>query len=151
MVGSLYPKEEKSKLDTAFTIFYMGINLGALLSQYFCPLIGDVKDEVTGIRDIHAFKWGFLAAGGAMILGTAIFYVLKNKYVVTPEGKPLGGLPSANDASHFEEGESQKAVFSPKALITACISFVALFFLFRYILDGTNFIKTIIYPVIYAS
>src|SRR5690606_28601466 len=29
MVGSLYPKQEKSKLDTAFTIFYMGINLGA--------------------------------------------------------------------------------------------------------------------------
>src|SRR5688572_3976137 len=34
MVGSLYPKENKSKLDTAFTIFYMGINIGALLSQY---------------------------------------------------------------------------------------------------------------------
>lgn len=29
MVGSLYPKQEKSKLDSAFTIFYMGINLGA--------------------------------------------------------------------------------------------------------------------------
>src|ERR1041384_5199605 len=66
MVGSLYPKTEKSKLDSAFTIFYMGINLGALLSQYFCPLIGDVKDAA-GVRDIHAFKWGFLAAAIAMI------------------------------------------------------------------------------------
>ncbi|HXB40997.1 MAG TPA: peptide MFS transporter [Bacteroidia bacterium] len=150
MVGSLYPKQEKSKLDTAFTIFYMGINLGALLSQYFCPLIGDVKDKA-GIRDIHAFKWGFLAAAAAMIIGTAIFYFLKNKYVITPEGKPLGGLPSKNDASHFEEGESQKAVFSGKALVIAVISFVGLFFAFRYILDGHNFIKTIIYPVIYAS
>ncbi|MFM9007940.1 MAG: oligopeptide:H+ symporter, partial [Bacteroidota bacterium] len=28
MVGSLYPKSEKNKLDTAFTIFYMGINIG---------------------------------------------------------------------------------------------------------------------------
>jgi POT family proton-dependent oligopeptide transporter len=27
MVGSLYPKQEKTKLDTVFTIFYMGINL----------------------------------------------------------------------------------------------------------------------------
>ncbi len=37
MVGSLYPKQEKTKLDTAFTIFYMGINLGALLGQSICP------------------------------------------------------------------------------------------------------------------
>lgn len=29
MVGSLYPRGEKNKLDTAFTIFYMGINIGA--------------------------------------------------------------------------------------------------------------------------
>ncbi|MBA3706827.1 MAG: peptide MFS transporter, partial [Bacteroidetes bacterium] len=150
MVGSLYPKQEKNKLDTAFTIFYMGINLGAFLGQFICPIIGDVKDA-GGIRDVHAFKWGFLAACIAMIIGTAVFYFLKNKYVVTPEGKPLGGLPSKNDSSHFEEGESQKAVFSTKALIVSVIAFFAMFFLFRYILDGNNFVKTIIYPIIYAS
>lgn len=150
MVGSLYPKQEKSKLDSAFTIFYMGINLGALFSQWLCPLIGDVKDA-GGVRDVHAFKWGFLAAAIAMIIGTTIFYFLKNKYVVTPEGKPLGGVPSKNDSSEFEEGESQKAVFSKQALIGAVISFIGLFFVFRYLLDGHNFVKTIIYPIIYAS
>jgi POT family proton-dependent oligopeptide transporter len=149
MVGSLYPKQEKSKLDTAFTIFYMGINLGAFLGQLICPLVGDVKDS-GGIRDIHAFKWGFLAASIAMVLGTAVFYFLKNKYVVTPEGKPLGGLPKHNDASLYEEGEAQKAVFSTQSLIVAGVSFVALFFLFRFLLDGTNPIKTIIYPIIYS-
>ena len=76
MVGSLYPKQEKSKLDSAFTIFYMGINLGAFLGQLICPIIGDVKDSA-GVRDIHAFKWGFLAAAIAMILGTVIFAFLK--------------------------------------------------------------------------
>lgn len=145
MVGSLYPKQEKSKLDSAFTIFYMGINIGALLSQYFCPLIGDVKDA-GGIRDIHAFKWGFLAAGSAMVLGTAIFYFLKNKYVVTPEGKPLGGLPSKNESSDFAEGESQKAVFSPKALAMAGAAFIGLGLLFHFVF-GQNYI----YSVIYAS
>ena len=149
MVGSLYPKQEKSKLDTAFTIFYMGINLGAFLGQLICPLVGDVKDA-GGIRDIYAFKWGFLAASIAMLLGSAVFYFLKNKYVITPEGKPLGGLPKHNDASHYEEGESQKAVFSPIALIVSVVAFVALFFLFRYLLAGTNPVKTIIYPIIYA-
>ncbi|MDI9320009.1 MAG: peptide MFS transporter [Phycisphaerales bacterium] len=149
MVGSLYPKQEKSKLDTAFTIFYMGINLGAFLGQLICPIVGDVKDAA-GIRDIHAFKWGFLAASIAMVLGTLVFYFLKNKYVVTPEGKPLGGLPKHNDASHYEEGEAQKAVFSVQSLVIAAIAFVALFFLFRYLLDGTNPVKTIIYPIIYS-
>jgi len=150
LVGSLYPKSEKSKLDTAFTIFYMGINLGAFLGQLICPLVGDVKDA-GGIRDVHAFKWGFLAASAAMIIGTCIFYYLKNKYIITPEGKPLGGLPSKNDSSYFEEGEAQKANFSKKSLIIAVFSFIGLFFSIRYLMGGDNFIKTIIYPIIYAS
>ena len=149
MVGSLYPKQEKTKLDTAFTIFYMGINLGAFLGQTICPYLGD--QVVDGVQNVHAFKWGFLAASIAMLIGTAVFYVLKDKYVVTPDGKPLGGLPSKNDANDYEEGEAQKAVFSTQALIGAVISFVILFFAFRYILGGDNFIKTFIYPIIYAS
>ncbi|WP_396148297.1 peptide MFS transporter [Flavobacterium sp.] len=145
MVGSLYPKQEKNKLDTAFTIFYMGINLGAFLGQLICPIVGDVKDA-GGIRDIYAFKWGFLAAAIAMVLGTMVFYYLKNKYVVTPEGRPIGGLPSKNDASDFEDGESQKAVFSKNALIGAVVAFVGLGFLFHY-----AFGQNIIYAIIYAS
>lgn len=150
MVGSLYPKQEKSKLDTAFTIFYMGINIGAFLGQFICPLIGDVKD-VGGIRDVHAFKWGFLAASIAMLIGTAIFFFLKNKYVVTPEGKPIGGMPSGNDSADYEEGESQKAEFSMKSIITALAVFAAIFFIFNYFTEGDNVVKTIIYPFIYAS
>jgi len=145
MVGSLYPKQEKSKLDTAFTIFYMGINIGAFLGQFICPIVGDVKDA-GGMRDIHAFKWGFLAAALAMTIGTAVFFFLKNKYVVTPEGKPLGGLPSGHDASDFEEGEAQKANFSTTSLIVAVIAFVGLGFLFHYAV-GQN----VIYSMIYAS
>ncbi|RKS01515.1 MULTISPECIES: peptide MFS transporter [unclassified Flavobacterium] len=150
MVGSLYPKQEKSKLDTAFTIFYMGINIGAFLGQFICPLIGDVKDP-GGIRDVHAFKWGFLAASIAMIIGTAIFFFLKNKYVVTPEGKPIGGIPSGNDAGDYEEGESQKAVFSMKSIVTALAVFAVVFFIFNYFTEGENVVKIYIYPFIYAS
>jgi proton-dependent oligopeptide transporter, POT family len=150
MVGSLYPKQEKTKLDTAFTIFYMGINIGAFLGQFICPFVGDVKDSA-GIRDIHAFKWGFLAAAIAMLIGTVVFYVLKNKYVVTPEGKPIGGLPSGNDASDFEEGESQKAHFTMSSILTAIAVFVGLFFAFHYTTEGDNVVKTIIYPIIYSS
>ena len=145
MVGSLYPKQEKTKLDTAFTIFYMGINLGAFLGQLICPIVGDVKDS-GGVRDIHAFKWGFLAASIAMLIGTAVFYFLKNKYVITPEGRPLGGLPKHNVNDDYEEGESQKAIFSQKALIGAVVAFFSLGLSFHF-LFGQN----AIYSLIYAS
>jgi POT family proton-dependent oligopeptide transporter len=150
MVGSLYPKQEKTKLDTAFTIFYMGINLGALLSQWLCPLLGDVKDAA-GVRDLHAFKWGFLAAGIAMIIGTLLFYFLKNKYVVTPEGRPIGGLPSKNEASDYNEGEAQKANFTMKSIGISIATFIALFFTINHFTEGENVVKKIIYPIIYSS
>lgn len=143
MVGSLYPKQEKTKLDTAFTIFYMGINIGAFLGQSICPLLGDVKDA-GGIRDIHAFRWGFMAASAAMLIGTVLFYFLKNKYVVSPEGRPLGGLPSKNVAEDFEEGEAQTANFSGKSLTIAGLAFIALGFFFHYVV-GQNLIYTLIY------
>ncbi|ASK31997.1 MFS transporter [Chryseobacterium sp. T16E-39] len=160
MVGSLYPKQEKSKLDSAFTIFYMGINIGAFLGQFICPYLGDVKDATTGVRDIFAFKWGFLAASMAMIVGTVTFFFLKNKYVVTPEGRPIGGLPKHNTSADFEEGETQTAKFSGQFLAFTGIIFVVLFFAFRYLLVGEfgfnsvemgQLIKGIIYPFIYAA
>jgi POT family proton-dependent oligopeptide transporter len=145
MVSNLYPKAERNKLDTAFTIFYMGINLGAFLGQLICPLIGDVVDA-NGVRDIYAFKWGYLAAAIAMLIGTATFFLLKDKYVRTPEGRPIGGLPSKNIASDYEEGESQKATFSTKSLVLACLAFVGLALVFKYF-AGQN----VIYSIIYAS
>lgn len=156
MVGSLYPAQEKSKLDSAFTIFYMGINLGALFSQWLCPTIGDVK--VNGVQDVHAFRWAYLAAGIAMVLGTLVFFFLKNKYVVTPEGKPIGGRPAKTkegDTDHVE-----KAKFTSTSLGLVSVLFVILFFTFRYILVSEFFfssfaistlVKGIIYPIIYAS
>ncbi|AQX09938.1 peptide MFS transporter [Elizabethkingia ursingii] len=143
MVGSLYPKQEKSKLDSAFTIFYMGINLGAFLGQLICPLLGDVK-SVDGVRDIHAFKWGFLAASVAMMLGTVLFFFLKNKYVVTPEGRAIGGLPKNNTAEDFEEGEAQSAKFSSKAIVGAVIAFIALGLVFHF-LAGQNAVYSLVY------
>ncbi|MEN9336225.1 MAG: hypothetical protein RLZZ500_1212 [Bacteroidota bacterium] len=160
MVGSLYPKQEKDKLDSAFTIFYMGINIGAFLGQFICPWVGDVKDADTGVRDIFAFKWGFLAASIAMVIGTITFFLLKNKYVVTPEGRPIGGLPKNNDAGDFEEGETQTAHFKSSAMGIAVVIFASLFFVFRYLLVGEfgfsdvemgQLIKGIIYPFIYSA
>jgi POT family proton-dependent oligopeptide transporter len=136
MVGSLYPKAEKNKLDTAFTIFYMGINIGAFLGQFICPVLGDVV--VNGQRDIFAFKWGFLAASLAMLIGTLTFFVLKNKYVVSPDGKAIGDLPSKNNADDFEDGEAQKTNFTPLSLGLAVLSFIGLGLIFKFVFEHQN-------------
>jgi proton-dependent oligopeptide transporter, POT family len=148
MVGSLYPKEQKSKLDSAFTIFYLGINIGAFLGQTICPLLGD--REVDGIRDLSAFKWGFLAAAGAMFIGTLVFIFLKNKYVNTPQGVAIGGRPRASDTP---SDESDQAKFTMPNIIISVVLVVAITFGFHFVLGGpgASFIKAWLYPFIFAA
>ncbi|RYZ21714.1 MAG: MFS transporter [Chitinophagaceae bacterium] len=139
MVGQLYPKEQKTKLDSAFTIFYMGINVGAFLGITICPLLGDVKHD--GVRDLSAFKWGFLAASAAMFLGTVLFFFLKNRYVVTPAGEAIGARP---DRNAVYEGESTQAKFTSGAIGMAALIFAGLVAFF-YFIGGQNIIYSIIY------
>ncbi|HBL17589.1 MAG TPA: MFS transporter [Elusimicrobia bacterium] len=61
-VGNLYPAGDHRR-DRAFSIFYVGINVGATLS----PLIAGTLGEKYG------FKWGFCAAGVGMLLGLAFY------------------------------------------------------------------------------
>lgn len=141
MVGQLYPKEQKTKLDSAFTIFYLGINVGALLGQIICPLVGDVENN--NVRDLTAFRWGFLAAGIAMLLGVIVFMLLKNRYVITPDGKAIGGKPNPSDNPG---DEATSAKFTGRSMGIAVASFAALVVFFYYV-AGQN----IIYSIIYSS
>ncbi|MCW3110076.1 MAG: di-/tripeptide transporter [Segetibacter sp.] len=174
MVGQLYPENQKSKLDSAFTIFYMGINVGALLGQTICPLLGDVETTtvVNGVektvRDLTAFKWGFMAAGIAMLLGTISFVILKNRYVVTPEGKAIGGKPNRNQK--LDDADDVQAKFTSKSVAILISLLVIFYFVFQYLswdsvsmpmtgsgIGGyfnallTSPIKTYVYPFIYAA
>lgn len=148
MVGSLYPKEQKSKLDSAFTLFYLGINVGATLGQFICPFFGDVENN--GVRDLSAFKWGFLAAAIAMFIGTLTFLFLKNKYVRTPEGMPIGGRPKKSD---IPEGESESAHFTMVNIIISIVLLVGITYGFHMVFDGpgVSWIKGWLYPFIFAS
>lgn len=65
-VGRLYPQNDPRR-DGAYTIFYMGINLGAFLS----PLVCGALKETPGL----GFHWGFGAAGVGMVLGLIVYLV----------------------------------------------------------------------------
>ena len=88
MVGDLYDVNDGRK-DAAFTIFYMGVNLGALIAPVVCGYFG------TGNwANPNTFRWGFFSAGCGMLLSLAIFTLFKNKYLVTPDGLDIGLRPS---------------------------------------------------------
>ncbi len=62
LVGQLYP-EGGARRDSGFTLFYMGINLGAFLGQILCGWLG----EHVG------WRWGFSAAAVGMFAGLVQF------------------------------------------------------------------------------
>ncbi|MEO0468337.1 MAG: peptide MFS transporter [Bacteroidota bacterium] len=62
-LGTFYDKDDPKK-DGAFTIFYMGVNIGAFLAPLTCGYLGE---EV-------GWFWGFGLAGVGMILGLIVFW-----------------------------------------------------------------------------
>ena len=90
LVGQLYPKDDR-RIDPAYTIFYMGINVGGALGPFVCGLVGD-----TGRPE--DFKWAFLAGGIAMLISVVVQLLFHHKYVLDPEKKVLGLTPKDSPA-----------------------------------------------------
>lgn len=85
LVGQLYPKGDR-RIDSAYTIFYMGINVGGAIGPIICGLVGDTGHP-------EDFKWAFLAGGIAMVISVIVQYLYHRKYVVDPNQKVLGMTP----------------------------------------------------------
>jgi POT family proton-dependent oligopeptide transporter len=134
MVGQLYPKGDK-RVDSAFTIFYMGINLGAFFAPLVCGGLGQHYDAA-GNSIAGDFKWGFMAAGVGMVVSTITFYLLKNKFIVSAEGVPIG-MPktSAQRASNDESIPK----FKMNHVLLWLVIGVGLFFVFKQIVHFDAF------------
>ncbi len=92
MVGDLY-NEGDNRRDGAFTIFYMGINLGALLA-------GVVSGSVT-----NSFGWkaGFIAAGTGMIISLVMQMTLAKSWL-----GDVGRVPAAKRALANQKAASKQ-------------------------------------------
>ncbi|MEN3950254.1 peptide MFS transporter [Iodidimonas sp. SYSU 1G8] len=62
IVGSLYAEGDRRR-DAGFTLFYMGINIGAFIASLTCAWLGET----------YGWSWGFGAAGIGMALGVVTF------------------------------------------------------------------------------
>lgn len=89
MVGELYEKTD-SRLESAFTLFYMAVNVGS----FFAPLLCGILTTDGGWANPGAYRWGFLCAAIAMSLSLGVFLFWKDRLLIRPDGSPIGVLPA---------------------------------------------------------
>lgn len=146
MVGQLYAPTDRRK-DSAYTIFYMGVNTGSFIAPLVCGFFGDTGNPAD-------FKWGFLAACIGMLIGLAVFALFKDKYLKTPEGDAIGVIPNSRDEKKLTPEASENIQGNKKSNIkNAAIWFsvwITLFFLL-YALFDMDLIGSIIFSMVVAA
>ncbi|SHK28678.1 peptide MFS transporter [Tepidibacter formicigenes] len=82
LVGQLYEKDDSRK-DSAYSIFYMAINVGAFIAPLICGTLAEqIFAQKQGAEIIsYGYRYGFLAAGIGMLIGQIAFMLLSNKYM----------------------------------------------------------------------
>ena len=94
IVGALYEGQPAARRDAGFSIFYMGINLGALIAPFIAGTIGETWN----------WRGGFFCAGLAMAIGL-VQYRLTEKYL-----GDAGLHPAATGAAERRRGWMQVAI-----------------------------------------
>lgn len=116
IVGDLYDNDDPRK-DGAFTIFYMGINIGAFLSPFVAGTLG----EKVG------WPYGYLAAGVGMLIGVLWFYGKRN--TLEDIGLPPG---------YKEKGITKLLPKDWRDVVVYTIANVAFVFLVMFIWNNTS-------------
>jgi proton-dependent oligopeptide transporter, POT family len=83
MVGGLYSKNDPRR-DSGFSLFYMGINIGAVLAPLVCGYLAQGEGfkrflAANGFNPAASWHWGFGAAGVGMLLGLAVFLLQRGR------------------------------------------------------------------------
>lgn len=94
VLGLLYGNNNKRK-DSAFTVFYMGINFGAFFAPLICGTLA-VK---------YGFQWGFASAGIGMLIGLTLYKIYENQLL---KDKGLKPVTIKNEEYEQEENGSKK-------------------------------------------
>ncbi len=94
IVGELYPASDPRR-DGGFTIFYMGINLGAFFGPLICGTLGQSSQ--------FGWHYGFAAAGVGMLFGVIQFWMTR-RYLGTAGLYPSSTGDAARDAKSRRTG-----------------------------------------------
>jgi POT family proton-dependent oligopeptide transporter len=88
LIGRFYAQGDPRR-DGAFTIFYMGINIGAFLTPLTCGAVGEIE----------GWHYGFLLAGTGMIAGLLIFLYTASTGLLEHHADPPSASRDARDAA----------------------------------------------------
>ena len=108
MVGQLYPEGDQRR-DSGFTIFYMGINIGAFLGPIICGYLAQTSG--------FGWHYGFAAAGVGMVLGLIMYLAFRDKYLPgiglrrAPAPARVNGASSTEADTPHEEQRRIVALF----------------------------------------
>ena len=113
LVGDLYEPND-SRRDSGFTIFYMGINVGAFIAPFITGFLGE-QSRVTAASWVQ-WKYGFLAAGIGLVIGLIWYLVSQKKYLgeiglYPAKHKKSNVAATADKPLTKEEKDRIKAIF----------------------------------------
>lgn len=134
LVGGLYEPGDK-RLDSAFSIFYMGINLGAFLAPLITGLLTDnifaktAIDANTGeVAMSFGYKFGFGAAAIGMLIGELIFIFFAQKYLGDLGLKAKGSSKKVVEVSEAEAHKPLTKEEKERITVIFVYFFFAIFF-----------------------
>ena len=143
MVGQLYTDRD-TRRDAGFSIFYMGVNLGAFLAPLVCGFLAQ-SDTFKGIlrslhlKPEHSWHWGFAAAGVGMVFGL-IQYVWSGDRL-----KGIGLRPNRKaEATDGQNGKGKDTVSIILALIGCGVGLLASYAYFRGLHFSTSMFPTFV-------
>ena len=97
VLGLLY-KDCNEKKDSAFTIFYMGINLGAFFSPLVCGTLA-LK---------YGYEYGFASAGIGMLIGLILYKLYENKLLGDSGLYPVSSKGANLENQSLEDSVNEK-------------------------------------------
>ena len=81
MVGNLYEKPElEAKRDSAFSIFYMAINIGALFAPRAAVEVMKFAQNTLGVSEADAYHYAFGVACISLVVSIAIYYAFRSTF-----------------------------------------------------------------------
>ena len=121
IVGELYEPNDPRR-DGGFTIFYMGINVGALIAPFITGYVGEVT--ATSASWVQ-WRWGFMTAGIGMVI-SLIWYLTQQKKFLGDIGlRPVSKSTAPNAAELNKPLTSQE---KDRLLAIFTFTFIAIFF-----------------------
>lgn len=121
MVGNLYDDPKYAdKRDSAFSIFYMAINIGALFAPTAAVKIKEWAESV-GFAPNDAYHFSFAVACASLILSIAIYYIFRPTFRYVE-----GGVAKAGEAVQTEQELSPSE--TNNRIIALCLVFAVVIF-----------------------